>query len=181
MRHLTLPPITTISSEFPTINLVIPDFKKAFDCSLNDDDKMIDSPTSPTEANSERDDDKKDKPVPFTHEEDTGIMQSVLNYFGPVQKVPWSYWQIYKKAYGTWRSTSSLYHHWERILSRKFKLFCETHKRQNFNSQYQGNYFSSYRPMETPIFYQQQPMPFVRFSSSVDQNFPLFNMKQITY
>ncbi|OHT07901.1 hypothetical protein TRFO_05003 [Tritrichomonas foetus] len=202
MQRLTLPPISSISSEFPTIDLHLPSsiIPKKSQTSRSFDLRNS-TIIQPQESNrvkrksivpekfapnvrgecycSAIEEEKKEKPISFTAEEDNGMMQSVLNYFGPVQKVPWSFWQIYKKVYGTWRSTSSLYHHWERILMRKFKLFCVTHKRQIpavqqnydiYDSQF-PNFQNQYPVGEQNIQMAYGPvaMPMARFASQIEE------------
>jgi hypothetical protein len=49
----------------------------------------------------------------------------VAAYFGSTfsGRVPWSFWQTYKRVTGSPRSNSSLYHHWNGVIHRKYENF----------------------------------------------------------
>jgi hypothetical protein len=63
--------------------------------------------------------------APYTLKEDLTIVKSVAAYFGSSfsGRIPWSFWETYKRASGSRRSNSSLYHHWNGALTRKYESF----------------------------------------------------------
>jgi len=58
----------------------------------------------------------------FSPEEDITLFKTVLMYFGQtsIETIPWSFWKFYRKATGSKRSDSSLYHHWNGSVQRKY-------------------------------------------------------------
>lgn len=87
---------------------------------------LLDLPTAQREEVSKE---ETAKPTPFTLKEDLGILKCIRAYFGSNfaadGKVPWSFWHTYRKTTGSWRSNSSLYHHWIGSICRKYKVFLE--------------------------------------------------------
>jgi len=65
---------------------------------------------------------EKAKPATFTLSEDITILKAIRYYIGskPGVKIPWSFWQLYRKFSGSKRSDSSLYHHWNGSMIKKF-------------------------------------------------------------
>jgi hypothetical protein len=65
---------------------------------------------------------------PYTMADDFSILKVVGSYFGTTfhGKIPWSFWQTYKKVTGSTRSTSSLYHHWNGAIKKKYDAFLST-------------------------------------------------------
>jgi hypothetical protein len=60
--------------------------------------------------------------VTFSKAEDVTILYAVRRSYGVdfSGNLPWSFWDIYKKLTNSERSFSSLYHHWNRSLLRKY-------------------------------------------------------------
>jgi hypothetical protein len=65
---------------------------------------------------------------PYTLADDLSILKVVGAYFGTENpgKIPWSFWQTYKRVTGSTRSNSSLYHHWNGSIKRKYDTFLST-------------------------------------------------------
>lgn len=63
--------------------------------------------------------------APYTLHDDLSIFKVVAAYygFGFHGKIPWSFWQTYKRATGSTRSNSSLYHHWNGAMKKKYDAF----------------------------------------------------------
>jgi hypothetical protein len=62
---------------------------------------------------------------PYTVADDLLILKVASAYFGATfrGKIPWSFWQTYKRVTGSSRSTSSLYHHWNGAIKKKYDAF----------------------------------------------------------
>ncbi|OHT04752.1 hypothetical protein TRFO_06187 [Tritrichomonas foetus] len=75
----------------------------------------------------------KMKPSQFTIEEDLAIVKCVFAYYKSSwnQKIPWSFWQVYRKTTGSQRSNSSLYHHWEGAICKKYGIFLNNSRLQD--------------------------------------------------
>lgn len=67
----------------------------------------------------------KRKPMNFSVLEDIAILKAMRLYLGKnvSLKVPWSFWQFYRKFTGSQRSDSSLYHHWNGAMVKKYGNF----------------------------------------------------------
>ena len=59
---------------------------------------------------------------PYRLEDDLSIFKAIHSFYGEsfCGTVPWSFWQTYRKVTGSNRSTSSLYHHWNGSIQRKY-------------------------------------------------------------
>jgi hypothetical protein len=70
-----------------------------------------------------------------------------MNFHG---KLPWSFWQTFKRTTGSTRSTSSLYHHWNGAMKKKYGAFLDN-----------GKLGDCIQWLETAIVavQQQQPQP----------------------
>jgi hypothetical protein len=68
---------------------------------------------------------QKPKAITFTTAEDLTILKAMRLYLGKSVslKVPWSFWQFYRKFSGSQRSDSSLYHHWNGAMVKKYGCF----------------------------------------------------------
>lgn len=68
---------------------------------------------------------QKSKATTFTSAEDVTILKALRLYLGKSAslKVPWSFWQFYRKLSGSQRSDSSLYHHWNGAMVKKYGCF----------------------------------------------------------
>ena len=84
----------------------------------------IQGPNRENISNSENNEQKQkfSKTDFFTPEEDLILFKTLLMYFGntSIDSIPWSFWKIYRQATGSKRSDSSLYHHWNGSIQRKF-------------------------------------------------------------
>lgn len=63
--------------------------------------------------------------APYTLLDDLSIFKVVATYYGIGfhGKIPWSFWQTYKRVTGSTRSNSSLYHHWNGAMKKKYEAF----------------------------------------------------------
>lgn len=63
--------------------------------------------------------------LPYTISDDLSIFKVILRYFGDGfrGKIPWSFWQTYRKMSKSNRSNSSLYHHWNGAMKKKYEAF----------------------------------------------------------
>lgn len=106
MSKILLPPIHTLAPQMPILELDVID---------------------PSDQPQLSDDEDKSRSVYFSSEEDIMILRTIMNYFGPTftGRIPWGFWEIYKRTTGSWRSYSSLYHHWVGSLMRKYRVFLE--------------------------------------------------------
>lgn len=107
-QRVQLPPISSIAPGMPTLHLTLP--QSTEECAPNT------APDSDTEYI---------KPIAFTPLEDISILRTIRLFYGRqfTGTIPWSFWQIYKRATGSERSTSSLYHHWKGAMRKKFEVF----------------------------------------------------------
>ena len=73
-------------------------------------------------------DDDSARSNPYTLMDDLSIFRVVTWYYGLNfrGKIPWSFWQTYKRATGSTRSNSSLYHHWNGAMKKKYESFIST-------------------------------------------------------
>lgn len=68
----------------------------------------------------------KDRSEKYEMTDDLQILKTVYKYFGPdTTKVPWSFWSTFRKLTGSTRSSSSLYHHWNGSMKRKYGAFID--------------------------------------------------------
>lgn len=72
--------------------------------------------------------DEMSKSLPYTLSDDLSIFNVIVKYYGDGfhGKIPWSFWQTYKKVTGSTRSNSSLYHHWNGAMRKKYESFIVT-------------------------------------------------------
>lgn len=54
--------------------------------------------------------------------DDLMILKAIFNYYGSTfsGRVPWSFWQTFSKVSANSRSSSSLYHHWNGSMRKKY-------------------------------------------------------------
>jgi hypothetical protein len=83
--------------------------------------------------------------------DDFSILKVVGAYFGTTfrGKIPWSFWQTYKRVTGSTRSTSSLYHHWNGAIKKKYDAFLST-----------GRLSDCILWLETAVMTEERPQPF---------------------
>ena len=76
----------------------------------------------------EASDEESSRSNPYTLMDDLSIFRVVAVYYGSgfCGKIPWSFWQTYKKATGSTRSNSSLYHHWNGAMKKKYEAYIST-------------------------------------------------------
>ena len=62
---------------------------------------------------------------PYRVEDDLSIFRAIRSFYGESFNgtVPWSFWQTYRRLTGSNRSTSSLYHHWNGSIQRKYGTY----------------------------------------------------------
>ena len=138
-NHLILPPITSITGDFPTIELTLPNASPQL--GVKKIDEMTYKEANTDTENIENDNEiemevkeKRKRAVPFSEEENDLIMHYVLHYFGSnANRVPWSFWHIFRKMTGNNRSISSLYHHWICKLCKRYHHFYKSKKNQILN------------------------------------------------
>lgn len=103
--------LPSLSPEMPPINLRLP----------------TEAPSdSGTEASNNEED--SSKAMPYTMSDDLEIFKCIVAYYGTqfTGKIPWSFWQTYKQITGSPRSNSSLYHHWNGAMKKKYAGFINT-------------------------------------------------------
>lgn len=87
------------------------------------------SSISPRPDESSLDDQNCDsgRSAPYTLRDDLMIFKVVATYygFGFHGKIPWSFWQTFKRVTGSNRSNSSLYHHWNGAMKKKYEAFID--------------------------------------------------------
>ena len=66
-----------------------------------------------------------EKTPQYTLADDLLILKTINSYYGTAfhGRVPWSFWQTFRKVTGNKRSPSSLYHHWNGAMKRKYGSF----------------------------------------------------------
>jgi hypothetical protein len=68
---------------------------------------------------------KPSRSEPYTLLDDLSIFKVVAAYYGFDfrGKIPWSFWQTYRRVANSNRSNSSLYHHWNGAMRKKYDHF----------------------------------------------------------
>jgi hypothetical protein len=63
--------------------------------------------------------------APYTVHDDLSILKVIALYYGVTfhGKIPWSFWQTYKRVTHSTRSNSSLYHHWNGAMRKRYEPF----------------------------------------------------------
>lgn len=107
-KKVHLPPIRGLVTEMPKVSISAPQPKQ---------DQPNDAP-----------DGDMSKSLPYSLQDDLSIFNVILKYYGDGfhGKIPWSFWQTYKKLTGSTRSNSSLYHHWNGAMRKKYESFIHT-------------------------------------------------------
>lgn len=139
-----LPPITSILQNFPTFQLPIytnamlmtndqnnqkQDSRGIQMRSINtseDENKNINIFMSDkTIENQQNQQQTIEKTPQYTLADDLLILKTINSYYGTAfhGRVPWSFWQTFRKVTGNKRSPSSLYHHWNGAMKRKYGSF----------------------------------------------------------
>lgn len=110
-NKIALPPISTLTGELPTIYIDQPDEPKEVQAQPVYRIQPRYFYSAPTK-----------KPTVFTAEEDLEIFKAMKMYLGKDfgKKIPWSFWQVFRKMSGSKRSDSSLYHHWNGSIEKKY-------------------------------------------------------------
>ena len=127
-KKVKLPPISGLVNELPP--------NSAEEKASPDDLMKLDIPSSPRSCSaqmsptSSQSEDGADsgRSAPYTLHDDLSIFKVVASYYGIGfrGKIPWSFWQTYKRATGSTRSNSSLYHHWNGAMKKKYDVFIST-------------------------------------------------------
>lgn len=143
-KKVQLPPISGIMGELPKLNFA---FESADpqppsnQCNSPQfpviEQKILRSEPLPTAvssispreepASSEETGPDNGRSAPYTLQDDLMIFKVVASYYGYGfhGKIPWSFWQTYKRVTGSNRSNSSLYHHWNGAMKKKYEAFIE--------------------------------------------------------
>ena len=102
-KKTPLPPINNFLSNFPLINISNIEKKE----------------------NNEEISEINNKSLPYSLTDDLSIFNVIIKYYGNGfhGKIPWSFWQTYKRVTGSRRSNSSLYHHWNGAMRKKYESF----------------------------------------------------------
>lgn len=102
-----LPPITLLLQDFPTLDLFLHRHEGA----------ESDTPEDPSTPEA--------KAPQYTLHDDLQILETIKSYYGTAfrGRVPWSFWQTFRKVTGNTRSSSSLYHHWNGAMRRKYGAY----------------------------------------------------------
>lgn len=85
---------------------------------------------------------------PYTIADDLSMLKVVASYYGYkfTGKIPWSFWQTYKRVTGSTRSNSSLYHHWNGSMRKKYERYIES-----------GNLRDCIQQLEEATMFKQYP------------------------
>jgi hypothetical protein len=107
--RVPLPPISSLLGTLPPTPVCLPT------------EISIASPPAPDDTDPARS-------LPYTVADDVSILRFVAAYYGAYfcGKIPWSFWHTYKRTTGSTRSTSSLYHHWNGAMRKKYAPFITT-------------------------------------------------------
>ena len=106
-KRVALPPLQGVQADMPSIVVVTPQ----------------EAQQKPQEETAET-----TKSAPYTLYDDLSIFNVIMKYYGDGfhGKIPWSFWQTYKKVSGSTRSNSSLYHHWNGAMKKRYESFIST-------------------------------------------------------
>lgn len=142
-NRFLLPPITSILQNFPTFQLPI----ISNPMMMSNDESIISPPVNTQNMNMrvmgnllDHEDENKnnniilngktplsnpEKTPQYTLADDLLILKTINSYYGTAfhGRVPWSFWQTFRKVTGNKRSPSSLYHHWNGAMKRKYGSF----------------------------------------------------------
>lgn len=107
------------------------------------------------------------KSAPYTLLDDLSIFNVIMKYYGDGfhGKIPWSFWQTYKRVSGSTRSNSSLYHHWNGSMRKKYESFITT-----------GRLSDCIAWLETAIQAERSPIPSMQ-DMLPHAGMPLMHMK----
>ena len=127
-----LPPISQFLGIMPQLEITIPEHRSSNEVlippqeqvqelpvMLNAHEHSAGSDSPPPEPKKGR---QNVKTVFFTPSEDLALFKTLFAYYGgkPINKVPWSFWDLYRRTTGSDRSDSSLYHHWNGSIVKKY-------------------------------------------------------------
>ena len=138
-KKVTLPPIRGVQGDMPSLVIVAP----------QEPPQPIQQPQmTPTYEEPSQ---ELTKSAPYTLYDDLSIFNVIMKYYGDGfhGKIPWSFWQTYKRVSGSTRSNSSLYHHWNGAMKKKYETFIVT-----------GRLSECVAWLETAIAAEANPAPF---------------------
>ena len=138
-KHVTLPPLQGVQSDMPSLVIVAPQEPRPV---------PIPQPKNPSFEDPSN---ELTKSAPYTLYDDLSIFNVIMKYYGDGfhGKIPWSFWQTYKRVSGSNRSNSSLYHHWNGAMKKKYESFIVT-----------GRLSECVAWLETAIAAESNPAPF---------------------
>jgi hypothetical protein len=112
-RRVRLPPISGLLDSLPTSPVVLSPPPSI--------PVVVMTPPSVSTGEEETD----GPAMPYSVTDDLFIFRFVSAYYGGSfhGKISWSFWDIYKRITGCTRSTSSLYHHWNGAVQKKYGPF----------------------------------------------------------
>ena len=101
-----LPPISSFDKHTPQVLLEM-------EPSVMLHEPQPDSPPEPS---------RELKTPQYSLSDDLMILKAIYNYYGSSfnGRVPWSFWQTFSKVSANARSSSSLYHHWNGSMRKKY-------------------------------------------------------------
>ena len=121
---MLLPPISTLAAGMPILSL---DFMNVPQPEQPVEEKeiipqIVNEPKIMPQTTKKL---SKEKQTTFSALEDISILKAMRLYLGKnvTFKIPWSFWQIYRRSTGSQRSDSSLYHHWNGAMAKKYSNF----------------------------------------------------------
>ena len=116
---MKLPPISSLMHNIPTLTLPIGEDIESVE--NNDQSNLYLMNGISTSKNGV-------KTPQYTLEDDLMIFKTINSYYGTAfhGRVPWSFWQTFRKVTGNERSSSSLYHHWNGAMRRKYGAYLTT-------------------------------------------------------
>jgi hypothetical protein len=124
-----LPPISTLAAGMPIISLDFMKITKSEQQREEESKKKEEIKEEPGQIRPEKPV-LKGKQMTFTALEDLSILKAMRLYLGKNVsfKIPWSFWQLYRRSTGSQRSDSSLYHHWNGAMAKKYSSFIKEGK-----------------------------------------------------
>ena len=127
-----LPPISQFLGIMPQLEITVPEQSRSAEILIPNIQTSQEAPVmlKPPELNSSGEKNQSEpkkgrqnvKTVFFTPSEDLALFKTLFAYYGakPINKVPWSFWDLYRRTTGSDRSDSSLYHHWNGSIVKKY-------------------------------------------------------------
>ena len=161
-NRVQLPPISSLGGDVP----VIPLFDDVNNLPTGDNqgsqiqEITEESPQTPTENGTQNTPASDDSSGQYKLIDDLQILKAIKTYYGNAfsGNVPWSFWQTYIKTTGCNRSSSSLYHHWNGSMQRKYGTYLKQ-KRLDECIDWIQKEMKSLNPSKRKCMKEEDPQP----------------------